>query len=192
MTHTLFSRPLAALSLVATLTMSVGVVGCNDQAEKNRQAEAARIDAEKKAAEATAEAETKAATLQAAAQQGANTILAKGEEKAADAKQDAQEATADAKVSLEKARIDAKSDGLEKLASIEKDIVDVRQKMDKKLPKAEAAAVTKDLTTKTDEAKKQIRALESASSAELAGAKEAVKTSLDALAQAVSKAKDRV
>jgi hypothetical protein len=193
MTPTLFSRvsrPLAALSLAAV--MSFGTIACDDQAEKNRQAEAARVDAEKKAAEATAEAETKAANLQAAAQQGANTILAKGEEKAADAKQDAKEAVVDAKVSLEKARIDAKTEGTEKLASIEKDIVDVRQKIDKKLPKAEAAAVAQDLTAKTDEAKKQIRALETATSTELEGAKNAVKVSLDALSQAVAKAKDRV
>lgn len=185
------TNPLIARSLVAAaLTVCLGA--CNDPSEKNRQAEEARVSAEAKARAATEEAEKKAANLQAMSDTEAARIREKGAEKANEAKAEAQGAAVDAQASLQKAKVAAKEKSLGKLASLEKDLADVRAKVDKKLPKPEAAKVTQELTTKTADVRKRIGDLDNTTSTELEAAKDAVKNSLDALEAAIDNAKTRV
>ncbi len=139
---------LNARALLAGLALTVAA--CNSPEDKMREAEAARQEADKKVAEVTAETNRKAAEVQKKAADDTARIAMDGAKKVDAADDAANKKIVEASDSLMKARAEVRDATAKKLEILDKDVIDLRAKLEKKLSKVDAEKVMADLKARSE------------------------------------------
>jgi hypothetical protein len=182
-----------ARTLFAAATVTLAVMGCSSPEDKMREAEQARIEADKKVAQATQDANQKAAEIQKKAADDTARVALEGAKKIDAADSAANQKVADATDAFLKARADVQSAAAKKLESLDKDVIDLRAKLEKKVSKTEADKVIADLKAKSEAVRKSNEAdLASSTAASFDLVKKTIDARLSDLDQAIADVKKRV
>ena len=172
---------------------AVTLAACNSPEDKMKEAETARIEADKKVAEVAADTSKKAAEInQKAADETARLAAAGG--KKVDAIDDAaNKKVAEATDVLVKARADLREATAKKLDGLDKEVVELRAKLEKKTSKAEANKVIDDLKARSEAVRKSnVADLEAATAATFEVVKRAIEARIADLDKAIADVKKRV
>lgn len=180
---------LRALSIGVAMTLAA----CNSPEDKMKEAEAARMEADKKVAEVTAETNRKAAEVQKKAADETARIAQEGAKKVDAADEAASKKIAEAGDSLMKARAELRDATSKKLESLDKDVVELRAKLEKKTSRAEAEKVMLDLKTQSDAVRKSNAAdIENSTASSFESVKKSIEGRLADLDRAIAAVKKRV
>jgi hypothetical protein len=171
--------------LVWAVLLAVGaVVGCDSPSDEHADAGQKQKEAEQKAVELKGEldkkideVEKKAAEMEKKATDELDAAVAKARDKAPEAK-----------AALAKARASA----AKALEEFDTDTKDLRAKLEKKLTRAEADKVMKDLKDKAEAVRTSLRELDDSPEDKWEAAKKAVTQRVEELGRALEKAKKRL
>ncbi|MEP7121114.1 MAG: hypothetical protein ABJE95_09400 [Byssovorax sp.] len=139
-----------ALLIGAALTLAA----CTSPEDKMKEAEAARLEAEKKAADVNADVSKKAAEIKQKAADDVAGVAKDGAKKIDAADEAASKKIAEANDALVKARADLLDATTKKLDSLDKDVVDLRAKLEKKTSKAESDKTILELKNRFESVRK--------------------------------------
>jgi hypothetical protein len=172
---------------------ALALAACNSPQDKMKEAEAARIEADKKVAEVTAETSRKAAEVQHKAAEETARIAQEGAKKIDAVDDVASKKIAEASDALMKARTDLRDTTAKKLENLDKDVVELRAKLEKKISKAESDKVMADLKTRSELVRKSIAAdLDAATPDSFASVKKTIEIRIADLDKAIADVKKRV
>ena len=178
-----------------TLLLGAAVVlaACNSPQDQMKEAEAARLEADKKVAEVTAETSRKAAEVQRKAAEETARIAQEGAKKIDAVDDVASKKIAEASDAFMKARTELRDATAKRLETLDKDVVDLRAKLEKKTSKAESDKVIQDLKTRSEQVRKSNAAdLEASTSDTFAIVKKTIETRIADLDKAIADVKKRV
>ena len=134
--------------------IALTAVACNSPEAKMKEAEAARQEADKKVAEVNADTNRKAADVQNKAADDTARIALEGAKKIDAADDAANKKIVEASDSLMKARAELRDSTAKKLETLDKEVIDLRAKLDKKLSKADSDKVIQDLKARSEMVRK--------------------------------------
>lgn len=183
------------VSNARTLLMgaALALAACNSPQDKMKEAEAARIEADKKVAELTADTNRKTAAVQQKAADETARIAEEGARKVDAVDEVANKKAAEASDAFMKARADFRDATAKKLETLDKDVVELRAKLEKKTSKAESDKVIQDLKTQSEQVRKSNAAdLDASTSATFAIVKKTVENRIADLDKAIADVKKRV
>jgi hypothetical protein len=170
----------------------LAVAACNSPEDKMKEAEAARQEADKKVAEATAETNRKAAEVQKNAADDTARIALEGAKKIDAADSAANKKVVEASDALVKARAEVRDATAKKLESLDKDVIDLRAKLDKKLSKVESDKVMQDLKARSEAVRKNTAAdLESSTAGTFDLVKKTIEVRIADFEKAIADARKR-
>lgn len=173
----------------AALTLAA----CNSPEDKLKEAEAARIEADKKVAEIAADTSKKAAEIKQKAADETARLAQEGGKKVDAIDDAANKKVAEASDVLVKARTDLKEAMAKKLDGLDKDVVELRAKLEKKTSKAESDKVIQDLKTRSEAVRKSnVADLEASTAATFEVVKKAIEARIADLDKAIADVKKRV
>ncbi len=172
----------------AALTLAA----CNSPEDKMKEAEAARIEADKKIAEVAADTNKKAAEVQQKAADDTAKLAQDGAKKIDAVDAVAEKKMAEAGDALMKARADLRDATTKKLDTLDKDVVELRAKLEKKTSKAESDKVIADLKARSEAARKSNAAdIDAATTTTFETVKKTIERRMADLDQAVTDVKKR-
>lgn len=180
---------LRALLIGAAVTLAA----CTSPEDKMKEAEAARIEADKKVADVNADVNKKAAEIKQKAADDVAAVAKDGAKKVDAADDAANKKIAEASDALSKARTELLDATTKKLDTLDKDVVELRAKLEKKVSKAESDKTILDLKTRSETVRKiNASDLAAATAATFDTVKKAVEARVADLAKAVAEVKKRV
>lgn len=180
---------LRALLIGATITLAA----CTSPDDKLKEAEAARIEADKKVADVTADVNKKAADIKQKAADDIAAVAKDGAKKVDAADEAAGKKIAEANDAMTKARTDLLAATTKKLDTLDKDVVELRAKLEKKTSKAEADKTILDLKTRSETVRRANASdLAAATASTFDAIKKTVEARLADLDKAISDVKKRV
>jgi hypothetical protein len=178
-----------ALLIGAAMTLAA----CTSPEDKMKEAEAARIEADKKVAEVMADTNKKAAEVAKKAADDTARLANEGAKKVDAADDVANAKVAEASAALLKARDDLRDATTKKLDSLDKDVVELRAKLEKKTSKAESDKVIADLKARSEAVRKSNAAdLQTSTASTFEIVKKTIEGRIADLDKAVADVKKRV
>jgi dGTP triphosphohydrolase len=178
-----------ALLIGASLTLAA----CTSPEDKLKEAEAARIEADKKVADVNADVNKKAAEIKQKAADDVAAVAKDGAKKVDAADDAANKKIAEATDAMAKARNDLLDVTTRKLDGLDKDVVELRAKLEKKTSKLEADKTIQDLKTRSESVRKTNASdLAAATAATFDSVKKAVEARVADLDKAIADVKKRV
>ena len=172
--------------------VALPLLACNSAEDKAKEADQARLEAERKVAEATQDTKQKEAEAQRKADAEKGRIAAEGARKLDDANDQANQKIDAAAVALVKARADVRDSTSKKLEDLDKQVVELRTKLDSKLPKATVETIERNLKAQSDSVRKSISDLDTTSADGIDSMKKTIEARLADYDKAIADAKKRV
>jgi len=171
---------------------AIAMGACSSPQSMAKDADAAQHDADEKKAYASEEVRLKGDETQRKADAENAESARVGAQKSDAAQGEANKAWADANASLVKARTEAKDENEKKLAILDKQSLDLRPKLVRKLSQSGSAAIVNDLTAKSEAVRKSIDALGSATADTLEPVKNTIAQRLKDYDNALNEAKKNI
>jgi hypothetical protein len=165
--------------------------GCHSTSDEQEKAEKTRREAEQKAAQFKSDLDKKLGEVGEKAEAEADAMKRKAAEKIQTATSAAREKTAEAQVELKKTSAEVRASTAKTLEGFDKDMRDLRVKLEKKLTKAEANRVMKGLEDKAEAVRKSVGELDNATGDKWEAAKRAVTQRTEELGRAIEEARKR-
>lgn len=173
------------------LLMAAALAACESPQDKTVNAEEARHAADQKVAEVTQATQQKEAEIQRKAAEETDRVAREGAKKVGEAEGVARGKEAEASEALWKARGQARDASSAKLVRLDKEILDLRPRLEKSLQSTDATATLANLRTKAAAVKSSIDDLDRSTVDNLEAAKKTIDARFDDLEQAISSAKKR-
>lgn len=178
---------------VILIGAALTLAACTSPEEKMKEAEAARIEADKKVAQVAADTSKTAADIKQKAADDAAKVAAEGGKKIDAIDDAANKKAAEASDALMKARTDLRDATAKKIDSLDKDVVELRSKLEKKTSKAESDKVIADLKARSEAVRKSNAAdLEASTAATFDVVKKTIEARVADLDKAIADVKKRV
>jgi DNA-binding helix-hairpin-helix protein with protein kinase domain len=194
--HPLGGHPRRSLimSMLKTIPMllALTIAGCTSPADRADEAVRARHDADKKIAEATEEAREKEVQIEREASDKAAKVAREGAQRVGEAEGVAEKKAVEASAALQKERNTVHDAALKRLSRADEDVTALRAKIDRKLSRAEADQIERDLQAKASAARGSVAALDTATADDIESVKRAVDARLADLDRAITDARKRL
>ncbi len=181
-----------SITFASVTALALLLAACDSPEDAMKDAEAARLEAKEKKQEATAETSAKVADVRNEAAEETADIKADGAKKvnAADEKVAAKED--EATDALRKARADVEKDAAKRLDGLDKEIIELRAKLEKKVLRTESDSIITNLKTQSGAARRSNESdLASSTVASLDAVKKGIDARLVELEKAIAEAKKR-
>jgi DNA-binding helix-hairpin-helix protein with protein kinase domain len=182
------------MSMLKTIPMllALTIAGCTSPADRADEAVRARHDADKKIAEATEEAREKEVQIEREASDKAAKVAREGAQRVGEAEGVAEKKAVEASAALQKERNTVHDAALKRLSRADEDVTALRAKIDRKLSRAEADQIERDLQAKASAARGSVAALDTATADDIESVKRAVDARLADLDRAITDARKRL
>lgn len=177
---------------LTTFIALIALVGCDSAADERAEADRALREADQKAAQVASEVDRKVAEVKKNAAEETDALRREAAEKMNDVNAVAREKGAEADAALAKAREDVRIGASRRLETLDKDVVELRTKIEKKLPKVDADKIVQSLDARSEAVRQSLRELDEATTANLASMKKALDQRVEELDRAIADAKKRV